>query len=114
VVRQEIAQAKREELRQLASLKKERDRVEDRLRRIALRRAQQNRISTSATAPSDAGGFFSYPVANTYITSPYGMRFHPILHVLKLHDGTDFHAPCGVPVYAAAAGTVMSPNDPAR
>jgi murein DD-endopeptidase MepM/ murein hydrolase activator NlpD len=47
------------------------------------------------------------PVTNTYITSPYGMRMHPILHVYKLHDGTDFHAPCGTPVYAAADGTVL-------
>ena len=24
------------------------------------------------------------------ITSPYGMRMHPILHYVKLHTGTDF------------------------
>ncbi|HZX04204.1 peptidoglycan DD-metalloendopeptidase family protein [Kribbella sp.] len=51
------------------------------------------------------GGRLSYP-ASTYITSPYGMRFHPILHIWKLHDGTDFHAPCGTPVRAAADGVV--------
>ena len=54
------------------------------------------------------GGFLSNPVDNTYVTSSYGMRVHPILNVLKLHDGTDFHAPCGAPVYAAADGRVMS------
>ena len=36
------------------------------------------------------------------------MRMHPILHVWKLHDGTDFGAACGTPVYAAAAGTIVS------
>jgi murein DD-endopeptidase MepM/ murein hydrolase activator NlpD len=33
---------------------------------------------------------------------------HPILHVWKLHDGTDFGAACGSPVHAAAAGTITA------
>jgi len=40
------------------------------------------------------------------ITSPYGMRVHPVTGVRKLHDGTDFGAACGAPVHAAAGGTV--------
>jgi murein DD-endopeptidase MepM/ murein hydrolase activator NlpD len=35
------------------------------------------------------------------------MRFHPVLHVWKLHDGTDFGAACGTPIHAAASGTVV-------
>ncbi|GAB2573186.1 M23 family metallopeptidase [Kribbella endophytica] len=54
--------------------------------------------------PGNDGGL-SFPI-NTYITSPYGMRFHPILHYWKLHDGTDFGAGCGTPIHAAASGTV--------
>ena len=57
-------------------------------------------------APSDGSGLSS-PVAG-YLTSPYGMRFHPIYKVWKLHDGTDFGASCGTPVRAAADGTVVS------
>jgi murein DD-endopeptidase MepM/ murein hydrolase activator NlpD len=34
-------------------------------------------------------GQFARPLAGI-ITSPFGMRFHPILHVEKLHTGTDF------------------------
>ncbi len=34
------------------------------------------------------------------------MRFHPILHYWKLHDGTDFGGACGTPIRAAASGTV--------
>lgn len=58
-----------------------------------------------SVAPS-GGGSLSYPV-NGPITSPYGMRVHPITGVYKLHDGTDFGAACGTPIYAAAGGTVI-------
>jgi len=57
--------------------------------------------------PNDPGtsSGLSFPI-DTYITSPYGMRFHPILHVWKLHDGTDFGAGCGTPIHAAASGVI--------
>ena len=42
-----------------------------------------------------------------YITSPFGMRFHPILHAWILHNGTDIAGQgCGAPIFAAHAGTV--------
>lgn len=40
------------------------------------------------------------------ITSPFGMRLHPILQVWKLHDGVDIGAPCGAGVRSALPGTV--------
>ena len=46
-------------------------------------------------------------MANPYVTSPYGMRVHPVTGVYKLHDGTDFRAYCGTPIRAAAAGRVL-------
>ena len=46
--------------------------------------------------------------ASGVVTSPYGMRRHPVTGVWKLHDGTDFGAGCGSPILAAAAGTVAS------
>ncbi|MDQ1586602.1 MAG: hypothetical protein QOH80_1967 [Actinomycetota bacterium] len=55
---------------------------------------------------SSGGGVLSRPV-NGPITSPYGMRLHPVTGVWKLHDGTDFGVPCGTPVHAAASGTVI-------
>ena len=94
--------AKRSDLRQIAALERERKRIQDVLQRLA-RRDPGPTISVP-----DTGAFLSLPVANTYITSSYGMRLHPILEVYKLHDGTDFGAGCGTAVYAAAAGTVVS------
>jgi murein DD-endopeptidase MepM/ murein hydrolase activator NlpD len=35
------------------------------------------------------------------------MRVHPITHIYKLHDGTDFGEGCGTPIRAAEAGTVV-------
>jgi murein DD-endopeptidase MepM/ murein hydrolase activator NlpD len=107
VERQRVAAAKQHERHRLLMLKQTRDKVESHLRRIAERRARQHGRSIHSP-PLGGGGYLSYPVNNTYVTSPYGMRLHPILHIWELHDGTDFHAPCGTPVYAAAPGRVSS------
>ena len=51
-------------------------------------------------------GLMRTPVDGARITSKFGMRFHPVLHYNKLHGGTDFAAPIGTPIYAAADGTI--------
>ncbi|MCW5952711.1 MAG: peptidoglycan DD-metalloendopeptidase family protein [Propionibacteriaceae bacterium] len=38
--------------------------------------------------------------------SPFGMRYHPILHYSRMHWGLDFGAKCGSPLYAMADGKV--------
>jgi murein DD-endopeptidase MepM/ murein hydrolase activator NlpD len=43
-----------------------------------------------------------------YVTSPFGWRRHPIYGYWGLHDGTDFHAPCGTPLQASGNGRVIS------
>ena len=105
--RQRAAQARQHDHAVLARMERERDRVEDMLAAMARRQAKRNAPSTT-TSSGSSGGFLNYPIDGGYITSPYGMRMHPILHYYKLHDGTDFGANCGTPVHAAAAGTVVS------
>lgn len=41
------------------------------------------------------------------ITSPFGMRIHPITHKAQFHEGIDIGAPVGTPVYAMSAGQVL-------
>jgi murein DD-endopeptidase MepM/ murein hydrolase activator NlpD len=43
----------------------------------------------------------------TRVTSGYGYRIHPIYKTRRLHGGTDFGGPCGVPVKAAEDGTIV-------
>ena len=118
--KQEIAAAKQREKHRLNKMQNERERIENKLQKIAERRAAKHRHWLATHRPSpptlkSGGGYLGWPVTNTYITSPYGMRMHPILHVYKLHDGTDFHADCGTPVYAAANGrSCRSTTTPAR
>ena len=55
-----------------------------------------------------AGGTFAWPSASsTRVTSEFGMRFHPILKVNKLHTGIDIGAAAGTKVLAANSGTVI-------
>lgn len=42
------------------------------------------------------------------LSSPFGMRRHPVTGRFKLHDGTDIAAACGTPVRAPNPGTVLS------
>ncbi|WP_157654133.1 M23 family metallopeptidase [Burkholderia ubonensis] len=50
---------------------------------------------------------FAMPVRYARISSPFGMRAHPVTGTRHGHSGTDFAAPIGTPVHAAAAGTVQ-------
>jgi len=90
------------DLAQLKQLEDDRARVEAQLRALA----EKDLGSGGAGVGGDGGGKLSYPV-NGPITSSYGMRRHPITHVYKLHDGTDFGVRCGTPVRAAASGTII-------
>ncbi len=40
------------------------------------------------------------------LTSPFGMRLHPVLKYYRMHNGIDLAAPQGTPIYATRAGKV--------
>lgn len=83
----------------LRRLQRKEHKIEQRILARA-RRARNRRVAHSSS-------MFSRPVPG-YITSPYGWREHPIYHYWGLHDGDDFHAPCGTPERAVGRGRVIS------
>jgi murein DD-endopeptidase MepM/ murein hydrolase activator NlpD len=51
--------------------------------------------------------FLKSPLKFSRVTSSYGMRVHPVLGFNKMHQGVDFSAPVGTPIWAPADGTVV-------
>ena len=47
------------------------------------------------------------PVDRVHVTSPFGMRRHPVTGRRKFHNGVDYGGPTGSPVYAVAKGKVI-------
>ena len=109
------ARARAADLLQLRELQRERDRVGALLRRRAEAARKQaaagarNRAATAAPTGRvlGPGGAMAWPVRG-WISSPFGMRWHPVYKRWSLHDGIDIASPCGTPVRAAASGRVVA------
>ena len=61
---------------------------------------------SSSQAPSSSG--WICPLKSYTLTSPFGMRVHPITGKYKMHNGVDMAAPQGTPIYAARSGKVTA------
>jgi len=46
------------------------------------------------------------PVPIGIVTSPFGWRTHPLLHISEMHTGVDWAAPSGTPIFAAGNGEI--------
>lgn len=101
--RRSAESAKRSDQAELVKLKKENERIASMLAARARRATNQGNGGSS----SHGGGPLLRP-NDGYVTSPFGYRVHPIFGYYSLHDGTDFHAPCGTPLRAAGNGRVIS------
>ena len=57
---------------------------------------------------TSSSGFRSPLDIPIVVTSPFGMRYHPVLGIMKGHSGTDMAADCGTIIRAVASGYVSA------
>ena len=70
---------------------------------------QNNNNSGNSSAPPSSGESFKFPLAYcTMLTSSYGYRVHPITGNYSFHNGVDFAAGQGTPIYATKSGKVTT------
>lgn len=60
-----------------------------------------------ASGQSARKTFLKSPLKYAHITSKFGMRFHPVLKYVKAHEGVDYGAAPGTPVWAVGDGKVV-------
>jgi len=75
--------------------------------RIYYHSSERARAYVDARGRTFGKSRWARPVAGYGVSSRYNpRRFHPILKRIKPHNGTDFGAPIGTPIQAAASGSV--------
>jgi murein DD-endopeptidase MepM/ murein hydrolase activator NlpD len=78
------------------------DAIEAQIREVIRLRAEEilrQKVSMTPMGP------VIWPLAG-YVSSPFGMRMHPIFGVNRMHTGIDIDAPLGSPIVTAARGVV--------
>jgi murein DD-endopeptidase MepM/ murein hydrolase activator NlpD len=65
-----------------------------------------SRGASRRSSPAQTRKLVTRPVGGI-VTDVFGWRIHPVYGTRSFHDGTDFNAPIGTPVAAAADGTVI-------
>lgn len=64
--------------------------------------------SRDGSSAAVGNGRLAHPLPGSRMTSKFGPRMHPVLHVPRFHTGVDFASGCGPSVRAAGDGVVTS------
>ncbi|MDN4483048.1 M23 family metallopeptidase [Demequina lignilytica] len=112
-IKKELEAQKAQAIAKQKELAAQQDATRDKIKELVKKKLAEEEAKRKAAeaAANNTGtiakGVLAYPTAVPYITSSYGMRYHPVLHYWRLHAGTDFRAYCGTPIYAAREGRVQ-------
>jgi murein DD-endopeptidase MepM/ murein hydrolase activator NlpD len=108
------AESMTDRIRSLSELLRRRQEAEQ--EEAAARRAMNRRVAKQENRDDNQPperdpspvfhGEFIKPAEGPF-TSPFGYRYHPILHRRRLHAGVDIGAHYGAPIHAAGDGTVI-------
>lgn len=63
-------------------------------------------ISPPTTGTASGSTQWLTPVPYYTLTSPFGMRLHPILNIWRMHNGVDLACAAETPIYASRSGVV--------
>ena len=94
-------------------LEAESERLEGEIAELQRRLYETKPGNSGGTAPPQGSMTWPYPGDYT-IYSPFGVRFHPIYRVYKMHNGVDLGGSYGNPIVAASSGTVIKADAPVR
>jgi len=110
--REELSDQKQDKKKILTSVQQEKAQYEKALKELEQTSKELEtlirRIQAGTSGEQQGTGVFTWPAPGySTITSPYGMRYHPILKYNKKHTGVDIGAPSGADIVAADSGTVI-------
>jgi murein DD-endopeptidase MepM/ murein hydrolase activator NlpD len=110
--REQLRQQKNNQDRLLTNVRREKSAYEQALAELEQTskqiEAMIRQIQSGGGNPSLGTGTYTWPTPGyTGITSPYGMRFHPVLKENRMHTGVDLRAPMGANIVAADSGTII-------
>ena len=89
---------------------------DDLMREIAKKEKEQKeaqydeylaKLAAQGNAPPSNAKWLT-PVSGYTLTSPFGMRKHPVLGINRMHNGIDMACAQGTPIYATRAGKVTT------